>query len=563
MSNAPDGSGGPKKKKHPGGGADPTYWELQAFEYKYGHPAHGPADMREAAGMTRLAGEMEQYANRHGSIQGFHPHPGGGNGGGGGSGDRGAGGDGNANGAGGSHQNSGGGSNVAVIVDFFRGKGLSDAAIAGILGNLRVESSFSPTAYNGGEGAHGIAQWEGSRWPALQQFASSHGGNPYDLQTQLEFMWHELNTGYSGVLQTLRSTNSAYQAGMAFAQNYEGCDSSTWNERANNAVTYLNNGLRGIGGESSQQSGTGPGADGSGAGHGPGSNRAGYRGVDGLGDLLQQVPELRHLLQQAQAGDWSVAKFQNEVENSRWYQNHSASAREVLIEQANDPATYAQSLNQTLDQLNSLSGQLGMPLTAQEAHAIATSALLSGNSANTQWLTEQIGQKQNYHGLDSTNGLEGGMAATVQQLEQLAAAYGQKADPATLAMHAKAILTGQQTLDTFRQAFMDRAISAFPGLADQLKAGQTVSDIAQPYIQSMSQLLEINPSQVDLFTPLVRRALQGTQTQGGRQTTPQQVPLWQFENQVRQDPRWQYTSNAKQAAASTALYLGGQWGFDG
>ena len=48
---------------------------------------------------------------------------------------------------------------VQQIIDFFKGKGLNSFAIAGILGNWKVESGFSTTSYNSGEGAHGLANW--------------------------------------------------------------------------------------------------------------------------------------------------------------------------------------------------------------------------------------------------------------------------------------------------------------------------------------------------------------------------------------------------------------------
>ena len=85
-------------------------------------------------------------------------------------------------------------SNLATIVSFFKSKGLPDYLIAGIVGNLSVESGFSPTAYNAGEGAIGLAQWEGGRRTALQQWAAAHGGTETDLQMQLSFLWHEMNT---------------------------------------------------------------------------------------------------------------------------------------------------------------------------------------------------------------------------------------------------------------------------------------------------------------------------------------------------------------------------------
>ena len=46
--------------------------------------------------------------------------------------------------------------------------GFNTAAACGVLGNISVESSFSPTAHNYSENAWGICQWEGGRLTNLQ-----------------------------------------------------------------------------------------------------------------------------------------------------------------------------------------------------------------------------------------------------------------------------------------------------------------------------------------------------------------------------------------------------------
>ena len=99
---------------------------------------------------------------------------------------------------------SGGGSsydtNIAKKVwAFFKSKGFSPQAIAGIMGNLYQESGVDPTAIQGGgKGpAAGIAQWENyntksSRWKSLYDTAKKRGKDWKDLDTQLKFLYSEL-----------------------------------------------------------------------------------------------------------------------------------------------------------------------------------------------------------------------------------------------------------------------------------------------------------------------------------------------------------------------------------
>ena len=93
-----------------------------------------------------------------------------------------------------------GSTNQQKIWSFFKSKGFSDAAIAGIIGNLMQESGLKPgTVQGGGRGpGHGLLQWEGGRLTQLKDYAKSKGKAWSDLQTQLEFAYMEM-TGTGGV----------------------------------------------------------------------------------------------------------------------------------------------------------------------------------------------------------------------------------------------------------------------------------------------------------------------------------------------------------------------------
>ncbi len=95
---------------------------------------------------------------------------------------------------------------------FFKNSGFSDGATAGIMGNLKHESTtLDPhqIQHNPRTGkpdkrypGRGIAQWESKetpihsrwagRWEELVNWANNHGKNEYALQTQLEFIMYEL-----------------------------------------------------------------------------------------------------------------------------------------------------------------------------------------------------------------------------------------------------------------------------------------------------------------------------------------------------------------------------------
>jgi hypothetical protein len=127
-----------------------------------------------------------------------------------------------------------------TITSYLQGKGFTPAQIAGVEGNLKIESGLNPAASNPREGAIGLAQWEGGRRTRLQQFAAAHGGSETDLYTQLDFMWSELSGPESGALSALLATNTPTAAATAWDQKYERSAGTTRQARIDAANAYYN-----------------------------------------------------------------------------------------------------------------------------------------------------------------------------------------------------------------------------------------------------------------------------------------------------------------------------------
>jgi hypothetical protein len=78
-----------------------------------------------------------------------------------------------------------------------------------------------------------------------------------------------------------------------------------------------------------------------------------------------------------------------------------------------------------------------------------------------------------------------------------------------------------------------RAKAAFPQFANQIDAGMTVRDIADPYISTYAQTLEVPETQVTLKDPAIKKALAQTGQDGTTQTS---MPLWQFQRTAQGRP---------------------------
>jgi len=125
---------------------------------------------------------------------------------------------------------------------------------------------------------------------------------------------------------------------------------------------------------------------------------------------------------------------------------------------------------------------------------------------------------------------------------------------------ARSIVGGTRSFQDFENDIRNQAASAFPTYAEQIRAGQNVKDIASPYINSMSRILEINPDGITLEDNSIRQALSGISPKDGK---PAAKSLWEFERDIRKDPRWNNTNNARESASSLALGVLKDMGFNG
>jgi len=98
-------------------------------------------------------------------------------------------------------------------MDFFIRQGYQPHQAAGIVGNLLAESGLNPNVRPGDNGtAFGIAQWRGSRFAGLQEYAASQGRDWRDFGTQLEYVTHELNTSERSAGERIRAARNAQEA---------------------------------------------------------------------------------------------------------------------------------------------------------------------------------------------------------------------------------------------------------------------------------------------------------------------------------------------------------------
>jgi hypothetical protein len=199
--------------------------------------------------------------------------------------------------------------------------------------------------------------------------------------------------------------------------------------------------------------------------------------------------------------------------------------------------------------------------TYRNGQLVSSEYLTADNLDPRLWLTDQI--KTNLlSGKQEVSKLavpEGPSGRYFTEVKNLAARNGIMLSDSAATEYANKIVAGVLDADTAFNTIRESAASAFPQLADKIKSGIDLKTLADPYIQSMSNILEIPSTAVDLFDPKIRSALSYTLPDGKVGTKS----IYEFEKELRQDPRWQYTSNAKKTVADSTLRVLQDFGFQG
>jgi hypothetical protein len=122
---------------------------------------------------------------------------------------------------------------------------------------------------------------------------------------------------------------------------------------------------------------------------------------------------------------------------------------------------------------------------------------------------------------------------------------------------------GDTSTEAIDENLRNEAVKLFPAFKDRIMNGESVLSIASPYIGAVQRILEIPEGSLDLEDPTIRKAMMGRTTTVGDKTSTAVTPLWEFEQNLYKDSRWQYTSNARQNLDSKTLDVFSRFGVIG
>lgn len=223
-----------------------------------------------------------------------------------------------------------------------------------------------------------------------------------------------------------------------------------------------------------------------------------------------------------------------------WFERYNAD-QELARRQQADPrfrADWERSIELAEQNVRALATNFGVELTQDEIRTLATDVRL--NKLTDVEIRERFSpilERAIAQGAD----LGGRAAEAEREILQWSRRNGLQLTGQTVARYVQAAAEGRSTIEDVKNDLRNTyLLGQYPGWSDRIAQGFDPADIAQPYIERMAALLEIDETEINLNDNLLQRGMQGVGPDG----KPRVVPLYEFEKEIRKDPRWEFTDNA-------------------
>ena len=259
--------------------------------------------------------------------------------------------------------------------------------------------------------------------------------------------------------------------------------------------------------------------------------------------FFRSDPELSALLDRATSQTYTPQRFVAELQNTNWFRGKSEGYRKWLALVSTDPETAEARVAAAKEKIIALSMEMGAYVQPGEFENFANSMVA------LDWSEAELRSSLAARLLMEGGHFRGGAAAAAEQVvRQTLDDYGVTLDEGSIGFYVKSlVLGGTANQSAIKNWAMQQAASRYPPLADRIWAGETVKQIAAPYIQEQAKTLELSPESVGVNDPLIQRALASKDKDG----KPASQTIWQFQQTLREDPRWMKTQNAQDSFMET------------
>jgi len=205
---------------------------------------------------------------------------------------------------------------------------------------------------------------------------------------------------------------------------------------------------------------------------------------------------LQRLINQATEHQWSVEVFGARLQNTAWWKKHTDAQRKWIEQTYQDPKQAAADRSTRRAQITEMARQQGVTLTKNRLDQLVQTSLYNGFDSDL--LQNAVAAEFDYQPGHAVQGLAG---ATVDQLREMAHSYVVPISNSNIEKWTQQVLAGDATPESFQDYMRTQAKSMFPALTKQIDAGVTVDQYLDPYKQQASNVLGINPDEVDWTDP--------------------------------------------------------------
>lgn len=262
---------------------------------------------------------------------------------------------------------------------------------------------------------------------------------------------------------------------------------------------------------------------------------------------------LMNIFKEAATKGWDPEEFKARLKTTDWYRNHAESWQNAMRLQAEHPAEWKAQVEAQTQKILDAAGQVGAQISVKQARSIASNAFLGG--MNDSQIQNVLGQ---YVHETKNSPHFGGQAGGIEmQVREFFSDNGVKMSQQGISDWVRKISVGDKSVEDAQAYARTQAELNFPTYAAQIKAGMSVKDIAQTYMQSMADTLELNPDSIKLDDKMIRQAL----TYKNKDGKPEALSQTDFEIMARQDPRWRKTQNAQDHVFAVASQVLKDFGF--
>ena len=258
--------------------------------------------------------------------------------------------------------------------------------------------------------------------------------------------------------------------------------------------------------------------------------------------LMQEVDEIRDITEKAVTKydlntQQGINNFINDVIGSNWWMENGPAAREAFAIRATDPTAWAELLENARNAVQSRAQELGAQLDPATLESLANQFATGGWKDRTFLLDRALADKIGMEGAPGQQRVGGNLA---DQLRQLAVANGMTYSDQFYLSAAQSVANGLTNADYWLRQIREEAASYWPVYGEQIRAGVSARDLLSGYITVMARTLEVDPSSISMDDPYLRRATTGLDESG----RPRAQSLWEFQQALRDDPRWMQTDQA-------------------